>query len=73
LDLKAAPEVPMPVDDRTPTEINMAKLREARNPAAKMLAALQLTGKHVYAGTVPAAEVARRRKANRAARKARRA
>jgi hypothetical protein len=40
--------------------------------ARAILAGLNRTGRHVYGGTVPAAEVARRRKANRAARAARR-
>lgn len=39
----------------------------------RILAALNLTGKHIYAGTVPAAEKARRRAADKAARKARKA
>jgi len=38
-----------------------------------ILFGLQRTGRHVYAGTVPAAEVARRRAASKAARVARRA
>ena len=51
------------------------------NPASKMLLALNraasgISGRalvHIYAGTVPAATVAKRRAANRVARKARRA
>jgi len=39
----------------------------------RILAGLNMTGKHVYAGTVDPAEKARRRAANKAARKARRA
>lgn len=38
-----------------------------------ILAGLNRTGKHIYAGTVPAATKARRRAANKAARKARKA
>jgi hypothetical protein len=37
-----------------------------------LLFALALTGRHVYAGTVPADEVAKRRARGKAARKARR-
>lgn len=44
---------------------------DARFPA-KTAGPGRLRYAHIYAGTVPAAEVARRRKANRAARKARR-
>jgi hypothetical protein len=40
--------------------------------ARTILFALQRTGKHVYTGTVAPAEKARRRKADKAARKARR-
>ena len=39
----------------------------------RVLAGLNALGKHVYAGTVPAPEKARRRAANKAARKARKA
>lgn len=39
----------------------------------RILAGLNISGKHIYAGTVPAAEKARRRAANKAARKARKA
>ena len=39
----------------------------------RILAGLNALGKHVYAGTVPAPEKARRRAANKAARKARKA
>ncbi len=49
------------------------------NPSSKadsrgmaVLLGLQNTGRHVYAGTVPAAEVERRRRRNKAARVARR-
>jgi hypothetical protein len=38
-----------------------------------MLLALNYTGKHIYAGTVPEAVKARRRAANKVARRARRA
>lgn len=38
----------------------------------RILAGLNTTRKHIYAGTVPASEKARRRAANKAARKARR-
>lgn len=38
----------------------------------KILFALPRMGRHIYAGTVPATEIAHRRKKNRAARKARR-
>lgn len=41
-------------------------------PQAMMLAALNRTGKHVYEGTVPVAEVARRRAKNKVARISRR-
>ncbi len=37
-----------------------------------VLLGLQNTGRHVYAGTVPAATVARRRAANKVARRSRR-
>lgn len=40
-------------------------------PSGKMLVAIQSTMSHVYGGTVPPETVARRRKANKAARKAR--
>lgn len=44
------------------------------NPYQRViLFALSRRGRHVYAGTVPAAEKARRRKASKAARVARRA
>ena len=44
------------------------------SPARRaMLLALNYTGKHIYEGTVPAAVKARRRAANKAARRARRA
>lgn len=46
---------------------------KAATPSFQMLQALGRTGKHVYAGTVPAATVARRRAASRRARAARRA
>lgn len=39
----------------------------------RILAGLNITGKHIYGGTVPAAEKARRRKAGKAQRAARRA
>jgi len=39
----------------------------------RMLLAIAATGKHLYEGTVPAAVKARRRAANKTARKARRA
>lgn len=39
----------------------------------RILAALQAPRRHVYAGTVPAAEKARRRASNRVARRSRRA
>lgn len=38
-----------------------------------VLAGLNATGKHIYAGTVPSAVVARRRAANKVARTSRRA
>lgn len=38
------------------------------HPGLKMLIALNASGKHIYAGTVPPEEVARRRKANKVAR-----
>lgn len=41
--------------------------------AGKMSIALAETGRHVYAGTVPAQVIRRRRAANKRARKARRA
>lgn len=49
-----------------------APLRAATNYGSMAgLSALQNTGKHVYAGTVDPAEVARRRAANKKARAAR--
>lgn len=42
-------------------------------PSTRMLLAMSRLGKPVYGGTVPAPVVARRRAANKAARKARRA
>lgn len=47
-------------------------MAEHTNPTARLLYALNHSGKHIYAGTVPAAEKARRRAANRVARKSRR-
>lgn len=47
---------------------------KAVSPSGQMLLALNAQpGKHIYAGTVPAAEVARRRAANKRAKVARRA
>lgn len=40
-------------------------------PAASMLFALNASGKHIYGGTVPQAEVRRRRAANKVARRQR--
>lgn len=48
-------------------------IAKADSPSTKMVLALAATGKQVYAGTVPAAVVARRRAANKVARVARRA
>lgn len=42
------------------------------SPGTQMLLALGRTGKHIYEGTVPAAEKATRRRRNKAARAARR-
>lgn len=49
-----------------------AQTSTTRRPNA-ILMALNLTGRHIYAGTVPAATVAKRRQRNKAARIARRA
>lgn len=50
------------------------RVESYRSPAPFQFAVLRgLQGKHVYAGTVPAAVVARRRAANAAARRSRRA
>lgn len=46
---------------------------KANSPATKMLLAISATGKHLYEGTVSAAEKSRRRAKNKAARRARRA
>lgn len=60
------------------TDLSTALIEEAqeereRNPYQfAILMGLNTTGKHVYAGTVPEAEIARRRKANKAARVQRR-
>ena len=48
-------------------------MNEPSKASRAMLAALNRSGKHIYAGTVPAAEVARRRAANKVARRSRRA
>lgn len=47
-------------------------VRDFNAAAGRLLLALNHTGQHIYAGTVPAAEKARRRAANRVARKSRR-
>lgn len=54
-------------------DLRTPDMNRTRTNAAGMLMALQLTGGHIYGGTVDPAEVQRRRAANRAARKARRA
>jgi hypothetical protein len=51
-----------PVEDLVPNQFQR-----------RILFGLNLTGKHIYAGTVPAAVIARRRARNKAARQARRA
>ncbi len=43
-----------------------------RSTTLPMLLALNASGKHIYAGTVPAATIQKRRAANRVARKSRR-
>lgn len=48
-------------------------ISEAESDSTRMLLALAATGKHNYAGTVPPAVKATRRRRNRAARIARRA
>lgn len=47
-------------------------VRDFNAAAGRLLLTLNYTGQHIYAGTVPAAEKARRRAANRVARKSRR-
>ena len=60
------------------TDLSTALIEEAqeereRNPYQfALLVAMNVMGKHVYAGTVPEAEIARRRKANKVARAQRR-
>lgn len=53
--------------------IGPEEIAKAESPSTKMALALAATGKRVYEGTVPAQVVARRRRKNKAARKARRA
>jgi hypothetical protein len=48
-------------------------MSEPSEVSVLMLLALNHSGKPIYAGTVPAAEVARRRAANKVARRSRRA
>lgn len=55
---------------RTASDEDRAK---ANSASTQMAVALSATGKTLYAGTVPAAEKAKRRAKNKAARKARRA
>ena len=61
-----------------PPKLSLASLFPAlqqspqQRKAFTVASALGLTGKHVYAGTVPPEEVARRRAANRVARRQRR-
>lgn len=43
-----------------------------RNTTVKALKALNVTGKHIYAGTVPAPVIAKRRARNKQARRSRR-
>jgi len=57
------------IGDTTPVTALMPALPPA---SAGMAYALSRTGKHVYAGTVPVAEVQRRRAANRVASQSRR-
>lgn len=59
----------MPAIQRAVREASAALPRSTTLPA---LAALHLSGRHIYAGTVPAATVATRRRRNKAARKSRR-
>lgn len=47
-------------------------IAKAQSSSTKMLLALGATGKHIYQGTVPAAEKARRRAKNKVARITRR-
>ena len=58
-----------------PSRLLAQDLEEFAQPSeyqVNILFALQRTGKHVYAGTVPEAEIKRRRKANKVARVSRR-
>jgi hypothetical protein len=57
------------VRNRTDEEFAAA---EANRPTTQMLLAISATGKHLYQGTVPAHVKARRRAANKVARRARR-
>lgn len=52
--------------------IDPGDIAKASSPSTKMALALAATGRKVYEGTVPAAVIARRRAANKRARKARR-
>lgn len=54
----------LPTDDTAPESFH--------DPRTQMVVALRNTGQHVYGGTVPRAEVDRRRAKNRAGRAARR-
>lgn len=63
-----------PVDIPTTTLVDEAPEQAvARRQLLAYSRASESTGRHVYGGTVPPAVVARRRAANKAARKARRA
>lgn len=70
-DMRRAQLRPARVAD--PTDVTPADVREAKRASTKMLLAISATGKHLYQGTVPAHVKARRRAANKVARKARRA
>ena len=60
----ALPIMPNPLQRRILAALNVARYPSALGPSSASIG-------HIYAGTVPAAEVARRRRVNKAARKAR--
>lgn len=61
------------MNGNTEAPLVIAKAEPEVNPFQRaILAALNTTGKHIYGGTVPAAEKARRRRRDKAARAARR-
>ncbi|USL85107.1 hypothetical protein [Arthrobacter phage SWEP2] len=59
-----APIMPNPFQRRILAALNVARFPSALGPSSASIG-------HIYAGTVPAAEVARRRRVNKAARRAR--